>query len=72
MHGILFTAAYAHLAKVIEVSRVHLFDIITQYRAIFTDDEPMLRQTSGNSPRESQLLQSWVQRKVTLISHTDK
>ncbi|XP_067941532.1 conserved oligomeric Golgi complex subunit 8-like [Watersipora subatra] len=55
--------AYTHLAKVIELSRVHLFDIITQYRAIFTDDDPLVKQTSSG-PRESQLLQSWVQRKV--------
>ena len=57
---------YQHLSKVIEVSRVHLFDIITQYRAIFTDDDHVTRSADLDTlPRESLLLQSWVQCKVS-------
>lgn len=58
---------YAHITKTIEENRVHLFDIITQYRAIFSDEE-----TSGLSfvvgakseLNDSKLFFSWLQQKI--------
>lgn len=70
--------AYSHISKTIEVSRVHLFDIVTQYRAIFPDDDTV-KLTYSSSSRgggwgrggagggdkvEGVLFYSWVNEKV--------
>ena len=49
----------------IEVSRVHLFDIMTQYRGIFPDDDPLIiGQNSG--PLLWGLFYKWVNEKVRI------
>ncbi|GBM40445.1 Conserved oligomeric Golgi complex subunit 8 [Araneus ventricosus] len=56
--------AYEHVIKVIESSRVHLFDITTQYRAIFSDDDPLLlvREDSKNN---CAIFHSWIIWKIS-------
>ena len=62
-----------HLTKIIEHYRVHLFDIITQYKAIFSDDDQFNLYSgindSGNEdedqqPAESALFYNWVNEKI--------
>jgi len=56
--------AYSHLAKVIDASRVNLFDIITQYKAIFSDDETSYISDSKKCVQYWSILHSWVVRKI--------
>jgi len=42
---------YIHLTKTMEVLRVHLFDIVTQYRAIFSEEQLLVMPTMANINR---------------------
>lgn len=61
---------YQHLSKSVECARVHLFDIVTQYRAIFSDDDlrvPSLQDQDTDLPA---LLQTWILHKVSGVLQT--
>ena len=51
----------------IEASRVHLFDIMTQYQAIFPDDNPLIiGQGIRSGPLLGGLFYQWVNEKVRI------
>lgn len=56
-------AANLHITKTIELSRIHLFNIITQYKAMFNDDELVIpgRDLTLN---ESAIFYHWLEEKV--------
>lgn len=61
-------SANLHIAKTIELSRIHLFNIITQYKAMFNDDELIIpgRDLTLN---ESAIFYHWLEEKVNFEMH---
>jgi len=56
---------YLHLTRTMEVLRVHLFDIVTQYRSIFSDDGDHLIVVGAEQTFDNRLLfTSWLSKKV--------
>eukprot|EP00002_Diphylleia_rotans_P022786 TRINITY_DN4479_c0_g1_i2.p1 TRINITY_DN4479_c0_g1~~TRINITY_DN4479_c0_g1_i2.p1 ORF type:complete len:723 (+),score=177.40 TRINITY_DN4479_c0_g1_i2:93-2261(+) len=59
---------YTFLSKMVDVCRVHLFEIITHYRAIFAEDTS----DSEEAFREAGILYSWVNDKIQSFLETLK
>lgn len=58
---ILCFSAQQHLTKTIEVTRVNLFNIITQYKAIFPDDQNQTPQETDGG----RIFESWINKKIS-------
>lgn len=62
---IVFFLVSHHLTKTIEVTRVNLFNIVTQYRAIFNDDEHSpLALIKNHNVNQNVIFFSWIKDKV--------
>lgn len=79
LDGISNDDAYTHITRTIEACRVHFFDIVTQYRAIFSDDSDAaysyLPSQKGNDglqdkPRETSVFHSWLVHRVSKFLDT--
>ena len=58
---------YEYLNKFLDGQRVHLFDIVTQYRAIFVDDTVAADEERSD---DGGLLYRWIHHRVTLLLDT--
>ncbi|XP_068984723.1 conserved oligomeric Golgi complex subunit 8 [Bombus flavifrons] len=53
-----------HITKTIELSRIHLFNIITQYKAMFNDDE-LITPGRDLTVNECAIFYHWVEEKIS-------
>lgn len=60
---VFYFLANHHVTKTIEITRVNLFNIITQYRAIFNDEESMPASLK-NEVNENIIFFTWINDKV--------
>lgn len=56
--------AQQHLTKTIELTRVNLFTIITQYKATFSDDEQLPFAKKVDHNEYSNIFYNWLNKKV--------
>lgn len=62
LNAFLSPPAQHHLMKTIELSRVNLFTIITQYKATFADDDNSLDSTDSNE--SGNIFHAWINTKI--------
>uniref|UniRef100_A0A2P2I3N7 Conserved oligomeric Golgi complex subunit 8 n=2 Tax=Hirondellea gigas TaxID=1518452 RepID=A0A2P2I3N7_9CRUS len=67
LRGIPHHDPYQHLSKSMECARVHVFDIVTQYRSIFSDDETRFSALHDHDTSLHAILQSWILHKVSRL-----
>eukprot|EP00808_Paulinella_micropora_P012663 g19120.t1 len=59
------TSPYDHLSKYLDLCRLHIFDIVTQYRAVFVDDTSAVVEEKQEDDKG--LLYCWTARRVALL-----
>eukprot|EP00041_Stephanoeca_diplocostata_P019266 m.412903 g.412903 ORF g.412903 m.412903 type:complete len:667 (-) comp21259_c0_seq1:106-2106(-) len=62
LNGIPTADAYVYITKTVETCRVHFFDIITQYKAVFS--HPLEKSTGGGADGSQGLLSGWILQRV--------
>jgi hypothetical protein len=71
--------AYTYLCRVTELTRVSIFDTITQYRALFSDDDILLPSAGGSATASSgalahvsyrQIFSAWIFKRIQTYRRT--